>query len=100
GGLAGVSAGSSRTESASWIADNAASVGSLIFFGVFAMSIVASSLRWIAAAAGTPPDRAHERASFQLPPDPPRAVRSDAPCIPPIAVALSYRLGRPKETSC
>jgi hypothetical protein len=28
--------------SASWIADSAASVGSFIFFGVFAMSVVAS----------------------------------------------------------
>jgi hypothetical protein len=32
----------SRTFNASWIADNAASVGSFIFFGVLAMSIVAS----------------------------------------------------------
>ncbi len=35
-------ASGSRTLSASWIADSAASVGSFIFFGVFAMSVVAS----------------------------------------------------------
>src|SRR5262249_8307974 len=43
GGLpACASAAASRAESASWIAESAASVGSLIFFGVFAMSVVAS----------------------------------------------------------
>src|SRR5262249_23724002 len=36
------SAAASRAVSASWIAESAASVGSLIFFGVFAMSVVAS----------------------------------------------------------
>src|SRR5207253_6961838 len=44
GGLPGsVSLSTSRTWSASWIADSAASVGSFIFFGVFAMSVVARS---------------------------------------------------------
>src|SRR5437870_4540579 len=42
-GAAGAGTGSvSRTLSASWIAESAASVGSLIFFGVFAISLVAS----------------------------------------------------------
>src|SRR6516164_3180045 len=36
------STAASRAVSASWIAESAASVGSLIFFGVFAMSVVAS----------------------------------------------------------
>src|SRR5262249_42910426 len=36
------STAASRAESASWIAESAASVGSLIFLGVFAMSVVAS----------------------------------------------------------
>src|SRR5260221_3223980 len=43
GGLAvSDSTAASRAVSASWIAERAASVGSLIFFGVFAMSVVAS----------------------------------------------------------
>ena len=43
GGDAGAGSGAgSRTLSASWIADSAASVGSFIFLGVFAMSVVAS----------------------------------------------------------
>src|SRR6516164_9855678 len=43
GGLAASdSTAASRAVSASWIAESAASVGSLIFFGVFAMSVVAS----------------------------------------------------------
>src|SRR5439155_917748 len=43
GGLvACASAAASRADSASWIAESAASVGSLIFFGVFAMCVVAS----------------------------------------------------------
>src|SRR6476659_2328474 len=42
GGLAADSTAASRAVSASWIAESAASVGSLIFFGVFAMSVVAS----------------------------------------------------------
>src|SRR5262245_19951321 len=37
-GWAGVCEGESRRFRASWIADNAASVGSLIFLGIFAMS--------------------------------------------------------------
>ena len=42
-GLTGsASTGVSRAVSASWIAESAASVGSVIFFGVFAMSVVAS----------------------------------------------------------
>src|SRR5262249_9533708 len=48
--------------SASWIADRAASVGSFIFFGVFAISVVASyyagPLRQATAAAGHAPNRA------------------------------------------
>jgi hypothetical protein len=58
GGGAGAGSGSltlSRTERASWMADKAASVGSFIFFGVFAISVVASyywTLRSTATAAG------------------------------------------------
>src|SRR5262249_21316668 len=67
GGGAGGAAGSgslgvSRTDSASWIADRAASVGSFIFLGVLAVSVVASyyagPLRRTTAAAGQAPNRA------------------------------------------
>src|SRR5258706_15569324 len=40
--LSSVAGFSSRTPSASWIAESAASVGSILFFGLFAISVVAS----------------------------------------------------------
>ena len=90
----------SRTVSASWIADSAASVGSFIFFGVFAMSVVASHY------AGPEPRQERfltaprARCASRSPPDPPRAAGSNAPRRHSTAVRLSYRLGRPKETAC
>ena len=66
-GLTGSGSGAgSRTLSASWIADSAASVGSFIFFGVFAMSVVASHY----AGPGPRPASSgprHERASLEVP---------------------------------
>ena len=60
GGCAPVAPASSvsRTFSASWIADSAASVGSFIFFGVFAMSVVASSYAKPEPRQDEHPDRA------------------------------------------
>src|SRR5713101_6079037 len=89
----------SRTVSASWIADSAASVGSFIFFGVLAMSVVASyyagpEQRWDKSRPR------HERVSLRSPSDPPWAAGSNAPQRQSTAVWVSYRLGRPKETSC
>src|SRR6516165_6692855 len=101
GGLAASdSTAASRAVSASWIAESAASVGSLIFFGVFAMSVVASYY------AG--PDQRRERTltalravlALRSPPEPPRAAGSHAPHRQFTAVGLSYRLGIPKETAC
>src|SRR5215471_4754992 len=116
GGGAGGAAGSgslgvSRTDSASWIADRAASVGSFIFFGVFAISVVASyyagPLSWTitldhyAHGSGRTCARPrHERVSLNSPSDPPRAAGSNAPRRHSTAVRLSYRLGIPMETAC
>src|SRR5467141_1410925 len=62
GGVGGLpacaSAAASRAESASWIAESAASVGSLIFFGVFAMSVVASYYAGLEQRQERDPDRA------------------------------------------
>src|SRR5947209_1905644 len=59
GGLAAcASAAASRADSASWIAESAASVGSLIFFGVFAMCVVASYYAGLQQRQERDPDRA------------------------------------------
>ena len=91
--------GVSAHVSASWIADSAASVGSFIFFGVFAMSVVAS---YYAGPEPRPddPDRATSALALRSPPEPPRAAGSNAPHRHSTAVRLSYRLGKPKETAC
>ena len=60
------SGGVSRTLSASWIADRAASVGSFIFFGVFAMSVVASHYAGPEPRQEDPRPR-HERVSLEIP---------------------------------
>src|SRR5205807_4286793 len=101
GGLPGSgSAALSRVLSASWIAESAASVGSVIFFGLLAISVVASHY------AGPQQRRvqvatAHERVmvlrSLQ---EPPRAAGSSTPRRHFPAATLSYRLGIPKETAC
>src|SRR5262249_8334947 len=97
GGLAASAPPASRAGRASWIAESAAAVGSLIFFGVFAMSVVASY------HAG--PEQRQERIltaprarlALRSPPEPPRAAGSHAPHRQFTAVRLSYRLGIPKE---
>jgi hypothetical protein len=73
------------------MADRAASVGSFIFFGVFAMSVVASLLRWTTVAADVCQPR-HERVSLEIPSGPPRGSwfkmsRQDIP------VPLGYPIG-------
>src|ERR1700722_1227345 len=84
----------SRTLSASWIADSAASVGSFIF-GVFAMSIVASLVTL---------DQDHGRKAFLAAPRA-RQLRSPwtsvggelmPPCNTSFRQRISYRLGGPK----
>src|SRR5258707_13925589 len=80
GGLTGSGSGAvSRTVSASWIADSAASIGSFILFGAFAMSVVASYY----AGPEPPPGQVlippRARLASTYPPDPPRAVGSHAP---------------------
>src|SRR5271165_6565122 len=85
--------GVSRMESASWMADNAASVGSLIFFGVFAMSVVASYLRWTRAAAGMRASPHHKRVPPEIAVGSPLGQPgSHAPHSPSTAARLSYRL--------
>src|SRR5262245_50468121 len=101
GGLpACASAAASRAESASWIAESAASVGSLIFFGVFAMSVVASYYAGLEQRQERTPGRATSASSLEIPSGPPRAAGSNAPHRQFTAVRLSYRLGIPKETAC
>ena len=66
-----------RTLSASWMAESASSVASLDFCGLFAISVVASLLRWtIAAAANHHDQRAAPRA--REPPD----LRKSCPPAP------------------
>src|SRR4249919_503004 len=97
-GLTGsASTGASRAVSASWIAESAASVGSVIFFGVFAMSVVAS---YYAGTEQRPdPGRATSAFSLEIPSGTPRAAGRNAPLRHFTAVRLSYRLGIPKETA-
>ena len=74
------SGGASRTLSASWIADSAASVGSFIFFGVFAMSVVASHYAGPEPRRESIPDRAHERVYTDRPRIP-QAAGNHAPAL-------------------
>jgi hypothetical protein len=72
----------------------------VIFFGVFAMSVVASYYAG-PEQRRVPIPAVHERVSpLRSPPDPRRAAGSHAPRRHFTAVELSYRLGIPKETAC
>src|SRR5215475_13998287 len=99
-GLAASASAASRAESASWIAESAASVGSLIFFGVFAMSVVASYYAGLEQRQERILTALRARLALRSPPEPPRAAGSHAPHRQFTAVRLSYRLGIPKETAC
>src|SRR5262249_57536616 len=66
-GLAASASAASRAESASWIAESAASVGSVIFFGVFAMSVVASYYAGLQQRQERNPDRATSAFSLEIP---------------------------------
>src|SRR5262245_4228612 len=85
----------SRTVSASWIADSAASVGSFIFFGVFAMSVVASYYAGPEQRPARGPTAPRARSVLRSPPDPPRAAvgtrRKDIPLPPGHPIGLAYR---------
>src|SRR6516225_4424986 len=75
GGLAASASAASRAESASWIAESAASVGSLIFFGVFAMSVVASYYAGLQQRQERNPDRATSAFSLEIPSGTPSGSR-------------------------
>src|SRR5262245_20345875 len=74
GGLAASASAASR-ESASWIAESAASVGSLIFFGVFAMSVVASYYAGLQQRQERNPGRATSAFSLEIPSGTPSGSR-------------------------
>jgi hypothetical protein len=81
------------------MADSAASVGSFIF-GVFAMSVVASSVTL--DQVRSPPTIAgprRERVSLS-PLESSLAAGVNAPQKPFLCRFVSYRLGRPKKTAC
>ena len=62
--------------------------------------VVASLLRWTRRGRNRVLTAPGMRAILESPRDPPRAAASIAPPRHPIAIAPSYRLGRPIETSC
>src|SRR5262249_55930858 len=95
---------SSRTWSASWIADSAASVGSLIFFGVLAMSVVASLLRWttITAESSAAPGARDHRDPHRIP-QPGRAPKKGPQTLIPRAarwklIGLGERMKPPRDS--
>jgi hypothetical protein len=76
------------------MAVSASSVASFVFCGVFAISVVASSLRRTVAAARTVTIARERHATSQTPLRPPRCKHPRS-----IARQLSYRLGNAKETT-
>src|SRR5262252_4522626 len=93
GGLAASdSTAASRAVSASWIAESAASVGSLIFFGVFAMSVVASDYAGPEQRRGAPSDRATSAFRLEIPSGPPSGSRQQR-AAQPFALPSSYPIG-------
>src|SRR5262249_43751161 len=100
GGLGACASAASRAGGASWIAESGASVGSLIFFGVFAMSVVASYYAGLERRQERILTAPRARLALRSPPEPPRAAGGHAPHRQFTAVRLSYRLGIPKETAC
>ena len=76
------------------MAESASSVASFVFCGVFAISVVASSLRRTVAAARTVAIGRERHATSQTPSRPPRCKHPRS-----IARQSSYRLGNAKETT-
>src|SRR5262245_36345170 len=92
---------SSCTWRAAWIADSAASVGSLIFFGVLAMSVVASLLRWttITAESSAAPGARDHRDPHRIPHPAGRPKKGPQTLNFPCRTLKTYRLGRANETA-